>query len=398
MPVDDLNRPLGLDRESARRREIPWNRIGVAGLAALAAGLAIFVWITDDGMGGEPYAIARIERSAAPAAARPPSGQGAHAALPHRASGAAVEAQSGVEVVRAGGGGAPGALVIEVPHELGIQLAPAPDPRLVERSRYGSLPRIGPDGSKPMDVYARPVMTSSNLSAGAPRIALVVGGMGLNRAATQSAIERLPGETTLAFAPYGPDLAGQVAAARAGGHETILQLPMESFGAEGEPPGPHMLKADAPADQMIDNARWLMSRFTGYVGVANFLGARFTASEHALAPLMREIGARGLLWFDDGGSPRTLAPALAQRLGAPFAMADVAIDADPAPAAIDAALARLESVARQKRVAIGFASGLPAGVDLVARFARTLSGRGVALVPLSAAAAAPRGVEARNAP
>ena len=386
MPVDDLNRPLGLDLDerNSRARDIPWGRIGFAGVGLLGAALGVFVWRTNDGMGGEPFAVARIERpiAAAPPPATSPDITGAIAS-PNRATGAQVEAQSGVRVTRQGNGVSPGALIIQIPDEVGLQLNPAPDRRLVERGRHGTLPRIGPDGSRAHEVYARPSMTSTKLKSGAPRIALVIGGMGLNRTATQAASERLPGEVTLAFAPYGIELDKQVAQVREAGHEVVLQLPMESF-LSSETPGPHTLFTGATVEGNLDHMRWLMSRFTGYVGVANFLGAKFTADERAFAPILREAGARGLAYFDDGTSARTLAATLATNQGVPFSGADVAIDADPRPEAIDAALLRLESLARQNGVAVGFGSGLPAAVDRIARFAKTLEGRGIALTPLSA--------------
>jgi polysaccharide deacetylase 2 family uncharacterized protein YibQ len=61
----------------------------------------------------------------------------------------------------------------------------------------------------------------------------------------------------------------------------------------------------------------------------------------------------------------------------------VVIDATQKPEAIEAALLRLETIAREKGAAIGTASGLPATVDQLARFARGLGKRGIALVPLS---------------
>ena len=390
MPVDDLNRPLGLDLDLDDRnesvREIPWGKIGLAGIGLLGAALGGFVWFTNNGMGGEPFAVARIERPAAPVAVPPlATANDVTGAInsPNRSTGAEIEAQSGVRITRQGGA-TPGALILQVaPEEVGLQLNPAPDRRLVERGRYGNLPRIGPDGSRALEVYARPAMTSSKLKPGSPRIALVIGGMGLNRTATVAASERLPGEVTLGFAPYGIDLEKQVALVREAGHEVILQLPMESF-LTSETPGPHTMLTTATPDENLDHLRWLMSRFTGYIGVANFLGAKFTADERAFAPILRETGARGLAFFDDGTSTRTLAPTLSFNQGAPFSGADVAIDADPRPEAIDAALLKLETLARQKGLAIGFGSGLPAAVDRIARFAKTLEGRGISLTPLSA--------------
>ena len=36
-----------------------------------------------------------------------------------------------------------------------------------------------------------------------------------------------------------------------------------------------------------------MSRFQGYVGIANYMGARFTSTEIALAPVLKETPSAG---------------------------------------------------------------------------------------------------------
>jgi polysaccharide deacetylase 2 family uncharacterized protein YibQ len=77
----------------------------------------------------------------------------------------------------------------------------------------------------------------------------------------------------------------------------------------------------------------------------------------------------------------TLAPG--QALAA--ARADVVLDSTAEPEAIEAALARLEAIARDKGVAIGVASALPPSIAIIGRFARALEARGIALIPLSAA-------------
>jgi uncharacterized protein len=223
------------------------------------------------------------------------------------------------------------------------------------------------------------------LTQGAPRIALLVGGMGLALRATEAAIASLPGEVTLGFAPYGTDLARESARAREAGHETVLQIPMEPFDFPRDNPGPHTLLAGAGKAANIDNLTWLMSRFTGYAGVANFLGGKLTADAKALAPVLREIAARGLFYVDDGTSAQGLAMTLAPGQALVAARADVVLDSTAEPEAIEAALTQLEAIARDKGVAIGVASALPASVETISRFARGLEARGIALVPLSAA-------------
>jgi polysaccharide deacetylase 2 family uncharacterized protein YibQ len=193
----------------------------------------------------------------------------------------------------------------------------------------------------------------------------------------------LPVEVTVGFAPVGADLEAQVARARAGGHEIVLQAPMEGFGGTDAGPSRQLLTSVEPS-QNVDTLQWLMSRFSGYAGVMNFLGARFLADQAALAPVLREVAGRGLYWFDDGSATQSLSTAVAATTDLPARRADVVLDLNGKPEAVDAALKRLETIARAKGSAIGVASALPETVDRIAPFARRLADRGIALVPLSA--------------
>jgi hypothetical protein len=145
--VDDLLKPLGA--EPPRRRvllpRLPMTRILAGGLAVFAGGVSGFIAIVDYPLGGEPHALVPIESAPVrpPREAEPAIGAGP------QASAAEVETASGVAVIRPDGMNAPESIVIRVPGPEDGRLAPAPDPRLVERTRHGLLPRIAPDGSTP---------------------------------------------------------------------------------------------------------------------------------------------------------------------------------------------------------------------------------------------------------
>ena len=400
---DELNEPLGLALAAgAPSAMAPWRAAGMAALAAAALAAAIGgVGPTkrDAPPGGEPYAVTKVE--AAPRAT-PPSPDGvasAHeAGTPPIASAGEVEAASGVKVIRGGGGGPPSARIIDVERALAVRLNAAPDPRLVETSRAGPLPRIGADGARPFEVYARPVTLDPKLRPGAPRIAMMVGGLGLNAEGTAAAIVKLPGAVTLGFAPYGAGIEARAAEAREAGHETALQAPMEDFSTGAGDSAPHTLKTSASGAENIDSLRWLMSRFCGYVAVVNHLGGKFTADEREISPILNEIASRGLGYLDDGASPRSVAPDVAATLRMPSARADLIIDADPSPEAIEAALARLLDRARERGSAIGVASASPTTVEHLARWASGLESRGVALVPLSALMSGSPGASVQSRP
>jgi polysaccharide deacetylase 2 family uncharacterized protein YibQ len=69
----------------------------------------------------------------------------------------------------------------------------------------------------------------------------------------------------------------------------------------------------------------------------------------------------------------------------PFARADLGIDIVPTSADIDKALAKLESLAKERGYAVGTASALPISIERIAAWAKALESRGVMLVPLTTA-------------
>ena len=253
-----------------------------------------------------------------------------------------------------------------------------PNPELIEASSSGPLPRISATGERPLTAYARPV----EIPAGAARIAIVVGGLGVDKDSTANAIASLPGEVTVAFAPYDQTMNADVLAAHGAGHELLLQVPLEPYNYPAIDPGKNTLTTDASDDENRSRLRWLLGRMTGYIGVVNYLGAHFTSEQQAMSPVLRELASRGLLYLDDGSSPRSVTEAAAGR--APFLRADLVLDADVAPAAIAAQLDNLVSIAKARGFAIATATAFPETVKDIASFAEAASGKGIVLVPLSA--------------
>ena len=69
----------------------------------------------------------------------------------------------------------------------------------------------------------------------------------------------------------------------------------------------------------------------------------------------------------------------------PFAKADLSIDAVPTSAEIDRALAKLETLAKERGTAIGFASALPISIERIGVWIKALESHGIMLVPLTTA-------------
>jgi uncharacterized protein len=263
-------------------------------------------------------------------------------------------------------------------------LKAAPLAEVSEAGPYGTLPRIGQGNRKPETAYARTV-SMGILHSDMPKVAIVLGGMGLNKELTQKATRTLAGEVTFAFAPYGDDLQAQVNRARAQGHEILLQLPLEPFGYPAANPGPKTLMVGAEGSANLDAFVWHMSRFAGYVGITNYMGGRFLNEARALRPVLAEMKKRGLVFLDDGTATRSLATEIGRIVGLKVKSAAKVIDAEPSAEAIDKALADLEAEARETGLAIGTGTGLEVTIDALDQWSRSLAEKGILLVPVSAA-------------
>ncbi|MGY6661919.1 MAG: divergent polysaccharide deacetylase family protein [Glycocaulis sp.] len=250
---------------------------------------------------------------------------------------------------------------------------------LFEEGPGGPLPIIASDGRRPSSAYARPFEGEP----GVPVIAVIVGGLGVSESLTQAAIDTLPPEITLSFVPYARDLQSWMNRARAAGHEVMIELPMEPFDYPNNDPGPHTLLADAGEAENMRRLHWLLSRASGYFGVTNYLGARLTGSEAALARIYGEVERRGLATFHDGAGRQGAASAAAARAGVPLALADRVIDGDPSTRAIDARLLELEALAIQNGHSLGSGFAYPVTVSALQSWAEGLERRGYQLAPAS---------------
>ena len=388
--ADDLSTPLGQKTVRRKRRF----RLPFTGTQALAVLLGLFLVafvgfaiFNDNPLGGEPTARIALrpatpadEKTAAPSSASEPDAKSAtkQASPAEQKTVTIIDGSSGArhDVVISGDG----------PDKTGADAAPALmasiDQRLLEKSRYGMIPVVS-DGLKPFTVYAAEADRAK--AAKMPVIAIVVGGLGVGAAKTTDAIMKLPAAVTLAFTPYGSDPAKLAERARAQRHEILLQIPMEPFDYPDNDPGPQTLLTTLDAEQNLDRLYWHLSRFQGYAGIANFMGARFTVTDAVMQPIVREAAKRGLGYFDDGSAPRSVASSLAAGQAMPFAKADVSIDAVPTALEIDRALAKLESLAKEHGTAVGVASALPISIERLGVWIKALESRGIMLVPLTTA-------------
>jgi polysaccharide deacetylase 2 family uncharacterized protein YibQ len=213
-------------------------------------------------------------------------------------------------------------------------------------------------------------------------IAIIIDDMGVDRRRSERAV-KLPGPLTMSYLAYARDLPAQTEAAHRAGHELMVHVPMQPMSSAADP-GPNALLVRLAPAELQRRIDWDLSRFTGYVGINNHEGSRFTTDAAGMTAVLRTLHRRGLLYVDSVTTAKTVAPRLARELGVPYAKRDVFLDDKNDVPAIEIQMSRLETVARRVGYAVAIGHPRDATLAVLAAWLPRLREQGFTLVPISA--------------
>ena len=214
-------------------------------------------------------------------------------------------------------------------------------PSAVDAAEVAALPVVPADPIPPMRGQR-------------PRIAIVIDDVGPDYRGSRAAVG-LPAPVTLAFLPYAEKLQTLVAQAKANGHELLVHMPMEPDDLAHNNPGPDALLTTLDAAELKRRLNKSLNSFSGYVGVNNHMGSRFTKDRAAMELVMAELARRHLFFLDSRTTPQSVGLSLAEQYGLRYVGRDVFLDNEIDVAKILAQLHQTEQVARRhgSAVAIG---------------------------------------------
>ena len=220
--------------------------------------------------------------------------------------------------------------------------------------------------------------------ADVPKIVIVMDDLGLDRRRTRETLN-LPGPLTLSFMSYAEELRQQTGQAHNAGHELMLHVPMEPLSSNIDP-GPNVLLSGMPKDELTKSIDWNLDQVSGYVGINNHMGSRFTADPEGMRVVIDALKSRGLLYLDSLTSGKSVGHDIARNAGIPFAIRNIFLDHDDDLAAIHRQLRRTESLARETGLAIAIGHPRDKTLEALSEWLPTLKDKGFQLVPISAVA------------
>lgn len=256
-------------------------------------------------------------------------------------------------------------------------LQPAPFEELIETAPEGMLPKISAEGINPFDAYKRPYAPN-----GVPAIALAVKDYGLSAKESDEALA-LPPEVSLILSPYAENAEMWQKKARESGHEVWLSLPLENDRFLEDDPGPRALLTRASLPENQKRLSWILSRATGYAGVAAETDKTFIDMHAMLGDLITTVYKRGLGYFELNTFGSEFLETLAISQNGKFIQLN-----ESNGNYNDKVFTRLEQKARADGFVTATMALTPRNLEAVKLWALSLSNKGFELAPVSAVASA----------
>lgn len=268
------------------------------------------------------------------------------------------------------------------PHNTADEAAPITG--LYETDAHGNiLPIIrAADGMTPYEAYKAPAPLSS-ADDKTPVIAIVIDDAGLNASFADQALSQLPGGITFVVSPYADSAEKLQSALRQNGHELWLKLPMENQNFPYDEPGAKAILSRASQDANLDNLRWVMSRFSGYAGIAPYLDLAFSDARPMLGEILKESFSRGLGYFELNPAAPDQAKDAASRINAPYIRNEIQFQDPKWNGQTEDAWDLLGRIAQSKGYAVGVFKPYPETLTFLSEKLAGLEGSGYKLVPLS---------------
>ncbi len=256
---------------------------------------------------------------------------------------------------------------------------PAPQPAPPSSGGEEATPQLLSPHSEAVTVPVVPEKEEPMTSSLHPKIALIIDDVGVDLKGSERAI-KLPPPVTLSFLPYAVRLREQAKDAHDAGHELLLHMPMEPLGHDD--PGPGALLVALPMDELRRRFEVALASFTGFDGVNNHMGSKFTAYPDGMNMVVDELQERHLFFLDSRTSAQSVGLKTAQEKHLPTIARDVFLDDNQSPEAIRAQLEETERIAKHKGYAVAIGHPHATTMDVLPAWITDAQKRGFELVPL----------------
>ncbi len=214
-----------------------------------------------------------------------------------------------------------------------------------------------------------------------PMIAIVVDDMGVDMIRSNKMLG-IPDIYTFSFLTYAPNLQSQINFAKTKGKEVMLHVPMEALNNIYDY-GPEVLSTKHSRSENLELLNTMLNRVSGYIGINNHMGSKFTSDLPLLSGVIEELSKKGLMFLDSKTIASSKADEIVEHIKLPYASRDIFIDDSNKIEDIKKSLISLENIAKKRGYAIAICHPRDNTIKVLQDWLPTLKEKGITSVPLS---------------
>ena len=214
-----------------------------------------------------------------------------------------------------------------------------------------------------------------------PVLAIIIDDMGIDMIRSKDILE-LNYPLNVSYLTYAPNIQSQINIARNTGKEVMLHIPRQALNDNYDYGGDY-LATDKTREENIEILKNFLTKITGYIGVNNHMGSKFTADMHHLSGIMEELAKQGLAFIDSRTTPLSKANEIADFLKLPYVARDVFLDDSNNLEDIQKSLIKLENIAKKRGYAIAIVHPRKNTIKALKNWLPILEQNGLELVPIS---------------
>lgn len=214
-----------------------------------------------------------------------------------------------------------------------------------------------------------------------PVVAIVIDDMGVDMLRSNKLLN-IPEIYTVAFLTYAPNLQSQINFAKTKGKEILLHVPMEATNNIYDY-GPEVLTTKNSHAINLELLNSMLERVSGYIGINNHMGSKFTADLALLSGVIEELSKKGLCFLDSKTTPLSKADEIVKHIKLPYATRDVFLDDSNKLEDIEKSLIKLEKIAKKKGFAVAIGHPRDNTIKALEKWLPSIKNKGLTSVPLS---------------
>lgn len=221
---------------------------------------------------------------------------------------------------------------------------------------------------------------------GIPPLVIIIDDFGNSAGQLLEDFAELPPEVVFAIIPDLTHTKTAVQAAKKGGHEAIIHVPMEPEDSKANP-GKRYIKAGMPHDEISALMQDFIAQVPTAIAINNHMGSKATSDYKAMHSVLSSLKNNGLFFVDSATTPKSAAFTAADELGIRYAKRDIFLDV---PDISDATLVqKINSLAkfkgRTEPIIIITHCHNRAKLDGLKKFIAQVEEMGIQIIPLSSA-------------